>query len=59
MTRAELLQGQASNDDLLYAQDTLELVVAELQATETSREQDEHAIAVLIGVPPHRFHLAC
>jgi NodT family efflux transporter outer membrane factor (OMF) lipoprotein len=52
MTRAELLQGEASNDDLLGAQDTLELVVAELQSTETSREQDEHAIAVLIGVPP-------
>jgi NodT family efflux transporter outer membrane factor (OMF) lipoprotein len=52
MTRAELLQGEASNDELLSAQDTLELVVAELQSTETSREQDEHAIAVLIGVPP-------
>jgi NodT family efflux transporter outer membrane factor (OMF) lipoprotein len=57
MTRAELLQGQASNDDLLAAQDTLELVVAELQSTEASREQDEHAIAVLIGVPPANFTL--
>ena len=57
MTRAELLQGEASNDDLLSAQDTLELVVAELQTTETSREQDEHAIAVLVGVPPADFTL--
>jgi NodT family efflux transporter outer membrane factor (OMF) lipoprotein len=57
MTRAELLQGQASNDDLLTAQDTLELVVAELQTTEASREQDEHAIAVLIGAPPANFSL--
>ena len=57
MTRAELLQGEASNDDLLTAQDTLELVVAELQTTEASREQDEHAIAVLIGVPPADFTL--
>ena len=57
MTRAALLQGEASNDELLGAQDTLELVVAELQATETAREQDEHAIAVLIGVPPGEFTL--
>jgi NodT family efflux transporter outer membrane factor (OMF) lipoprotein len=57
MTRAELLQGEASNDDLLNAQDTLELVVAELQTTETSREQDEHALAVLIGMPPAGFTL--
>ncbi len=59
MTRAELLQGEASNDDLLNAQDTLEFVVAELQTTETSREQDEHAIAVLIGMPPAGFTFAC
>ncbi len=57
MTRAELLQGEASNDDLLNAQDTLEFVVAELQTTEASREQDEHAIAVLIGLPPAAFTL--
>jgi NodT family efflux transporter outer membrane factor (OMF) lipoprotein len=57
MTRATFLQGEASNDEVLTAQDTLELVVAELQTTETSREQDEHAIAVLIGVPPAAFTL--
>jgi NodT family efflux transporter outer membrane factor (OMF) lipoprotein len=57
MTRATFLQGEASNDELLVAQDTLELVVAELQTTEASREQDEHAIAVLIGVPPADFAL--
>ena len=57
MTRATFLQGEASNDEVLTAQDTLELVVAELQTAETSREQDEHAIAVLIGVPPAGFAL--
>jgi NodT family efflux transporter outer membrane factor (OMF) lipoprotein len=57
MTRATFLQGEASNDEVLSAQDTLELVVAELQTTETSREQAEHAIAVLIGVPPAGFEL--
>ncbi len=57
MTRATFLQGQASNDEVLTAQDTLEFVVAELQTTEAAREQDEHAIAVLIGVPPAEFTL--
>ena len=57
MTRATFLQGEASNDEVLTAQDNLELVVAELQNTETAREQDEHAIAVLIGVPPAQFTL--
>jgi NodT family efflux transporter outer membrane factor (OMF) lipoprotein len=57
MTHATFLQGEASNDEVLTAQDTLELVVAELQTTEASREQDEHAIAVLIGVPPAGFAL--
>ena len=57
MTRAGFLQGIASNDDVLTAQDTLEAVIADLQTTETSREQDEHAIAVLIGTPPASFSL--
>lgn len=58
ITRAAFLQGTASNDDVLTAQDTLELVIADLQTTQTSREQDEHAIAVLIGVPPASFSIA-
>lgn len=57
MTRAAFVQGEASNDQVLAAQDTLELVIADLQATETAREQDEHAIAVLTGVPPANFTL--
>ncbi len=57
MTRATYQQGQASNDDVLIAQDNLELLIAELQTTETSREQYEHAIAVLIGVPPAQLTL--
>jgi NodT family efflux transporter outer membrane factor (OMF) lipoprotein len=58
ITRAAYAQGTASNDDVLAAQDTLELVVADLQATETSREQDEHALAVLTDKPPAVFTLA-
>jgi NodT family efflux transporter outer membrane factor (OMF) lipoprotein len=57
MTRAAFAQGEASSDQVLAAQDTLEVVVADLQATETSREQEEHAIAVLVGVPPAGFSL--
>ncbi|PZR47909.1 efflux transporter outer membrane subunit [Paraburkholderia fungorum] len=57
MTRAGFLQGTASNDDVLTAQDTLEVVIADLQTAETSREQDEHAISVLTGTPPTRFSL--
>ncbi|TDG08245.1 efflux transporter outer membrane subunit [Paraburkholderia guartelaensis] len=57
ITRTAYAQGTASNDDVLTAQDTLELVVAALQSTETSREQDEHAIAMLIGVAPASFTL--
>jgi NodT family efflux transporter outer membrane factor (OMF) lipoprotein len=58
MTRAAYTQGEASSDQVLEAQDTLEVVVADLQTTEIAREQDEHAIAVLIGVPPGDFTLA-
>jgi len=58
MTRAAFQQGQASSDQVLFAQDTLEAVVANLQASEASREQDEHAIAVLLGVPPANFSIA-
>lgn len=57
ITRTAYAQGTASNDDVLNAQDTLELVVAALQSTATSREQDEHAIAMLIGVAPASFTL--
>jgi NodT family efflux transporter outer membrane factor (OMF) lipoprotein len=34
------------------------LVIADLQATQTSREQYEHALAVLTGVPPDKFSIA-
>jgi NodT family efflux transporter outer membrane factor (OMF) lipoprotein len=58
MTRASFLQGTASNDMVLIAQDTLEAVVALLQASKIAREQFEHAIAVLVGVPPANFSIA-
>jgi NodT family efflux transporter outer membrane factor (OMF) lipoprotein len=55
MAQAGFGVGTSSNDDLLMAENTLELVVADLQTTQTSREQDEHAIAVLNGVAPGSF----
>jgi NodT family efflux transporter outer membrane factor (OMF) lipoprotein len=58
MTRASFLQGTASNDMVLIAQDTLEAVVAILQTSKIAREQFEHAIAVLVGVPPASFSIA-
>jgi len=58
LTRASYQQGIASNDSLLLAEDTLEAVVANLQTAKISREQNEHAIAVLVGVPPANFTIA-
>jgi NodT family efflux transporter outer membrane factor (OMF) lipoprotein len=58
MTRVSYAQGAASNDSVLAAQDNLELVIADLQATQASREQYEHALAVLTGVPPGKFSIA-
>lgn len=58
MTQASYVQGASSNDDVLAAQDTLEAVIAGLQTTQISREQFEHAIAVLVGVPPAAFSIA-
>ena len=52
MTQTGFTVGESSNDDVLNAQQNLQIVIADLQATETIREQDEHAIAVLIGKPP-------
>ena len=57
MTKAGYAQGGSSGDDVLIAQDTLEAVIAALQTTQIQREQYEHAIAVLIGVPPGGFSL--
>lgn len=57
MTQASYAQGGSSGDDVLIAQDTLEAVIAALQATQTQREQFEHAIAVLVGVPPGGFSI--
>jgi NodT family efflux transporter outer membrane factor (OMF) lipoprotein len=57
MTQTGYALGSSSNDDVLSAQDTLELVIADLQAAETTREEDEHAVAVLIGVPPGNFSI--
>jgi NodT family efflux transporter outer membrane factor (OMF) lipoprotein len=58
MVQTGFKEGFASNDDVLIAQENLETIIADLQATETTREQDEHAIAVLTGVPPETFTIA-
>ncbi len=58
MTKAAFTQGAASNDQVLSAQNTLEAAIAARENTEAAREQYEHAIAVLVGVPPETFHLA-
>jgi NodT family efflux transporter outer membrane factor (OMF) lipoprotein len=58
MTQEAYRAGQASNDQVLAAQDNLEVVIADLQTTLITREQDEHAIAVLVGVPPGNFSIA-
>jgi NodT family efflux transporter outer membrane factor (OMF) lipoprotein len=58
MTRASSEQKQSSSNDVLMAQDTLEQIIAYLQATQATREQYEHAIAVLTGVPPGNFSIA-
>ena len=57
MTQAGYAQGGSSGDDVLIAQDTLEAVIAALQTTQTQREQYEHALAVLVGVPPGGFSI--
>ena len=58
MTQMSFREGAASSDQVLVAQDNLETVVAELQITKISREQDEHALAVLAGMPPADFEVA-
>ncbi|CAM2155133.1 Efflux transporter outer membrane subunit [Pararobbsia alpina] len=55
MVQQAYRQGAASSDQVLVAQDDLETIVAELQTTRITREQDEHALAVLAGVPPQGF----
>ncbi|WP_259294898.1 efflux transporter outer membrane subunit [Paraburkholderia sp. DHOC27] len=57
MTQTGLQVGASSSDDVLNAQENLQVVIAELQTTEITREQDEHALAVLTGVPPESFSI--
>jgi NodT family efflux transporter outer membrane factor (OMF) lipoprotein len=58
MTQASFLQGTASNDQILLAQDQLSNVVAALQTSQRNREQFEHALAVLVGQAPAQFSVA-
>jgi NodT family efflux transporter outer membrane factor (OMF) lipoprotein len=58
VARANFQQGTGTNDELLVAEDTLESVISSLQTSKIAREQEEHAIAVLLGVAPANFALA-
>ncbi len=58
MTQAAVRVGAASQDTLRATQDTLDAAVAALQTARLAREQDEHAIAVLLGLAPAAFSLA-
>lgn len=49
---------QSQMDDFLNARIAFEAVVANLQNSQNSREQYEHAIAVLVGAPPGSFPIA-
>jgi NodT family efflux transporter outer membrane factor (OMF) lipoprotein len=51
-------EGAASSDDVLVAQEDLQTIIADLQTTEINREHDEHALAVLAGLPPESFSIA-
>ncbi|SDU92672.1 efflux transporter, outer membrane factor (OMF) lipoprotein, NodT family [Pseudomonas vancouverensis] len=57
MVQAQTVQGTATNDQLLVAQDQLSSVITNLQTAQRSREQFEHALAVLVGVAPAQFNL--
>jgi NodT family efflux transporter outer membrane factor (OMF) lipoprotein len=57
MIQAGYAQGGSSGDDVLIAQDSLESIIAALQTTQILREQYEHALAVLVGVPPGGFSI--
>ncbi len=58
ITQASFREGASSSNDVLVAQDVLDAVVENLQAARIAREQDEHAIAVLTGVPPAALSIA-
>lgn len=55
MIQANYAVGAASSDQVLFAQDTVEATIAARQATQTVREQYEHALAVLTGIAPGDF----
>ncbi|WP_426136371.1 efflux transporter outer membrane subunit [Pseudomonas sp. PWP3-1b2] len=58
MIQAQFSQGVATNDQLLVAQDQLTASIADLQTSLRSREQYEHALAVLVGRAPSEFSVA-
>jgi len=50
--------GGASDDEVLVANNALDAVSAAVQAAQALREQDEHALAVLLGQAPAALRLA-
>jgi len=51
-------QGGASDDDVLGAGNVVDAYAAAIEALRALREQEEHAVAALLGVSPAAFSLA-
>ncbi|HEY5054853.1 MAG TPA: efflux transporter outer membrane subunit [Acidobacteriaceae bacterium] len=58
LTQARFKGGLASQSDVAQAQAQLEATRAQLVDLGVARAQQEHAIAVLVGVPATDFHIA-
>jgi len=58
LTQSQFKAGLANRADVLQAQSQLDSTMT--QETEARRQRDdlEHAIAILVGLPPSRFHIA-
>lgn len=57
MVEASRENGLTSNDEVLAARNAVDSDVTALETLQTVREQTEHAIAVLLGLPPASFSL--
>ncbi len=58
MTQARYQSGVAARSDVLQAQTQLRTAQAQLLETRTTRGQLEHAIAVLLGLPPSALEVS-
>jgi NodT family efflux transporter outer membrane factor (OMF) lipoprotein len=58
LTQNEYAQGTVARSDVIQAQTQLQSAQAAAVDNGIARAQDEHAIAVLVGVPPSSFSIA-